>query len=663
MARRSYLLPLFLLLGTSAILSAAPGKKDEEGDPGEWLVRTYLYPNYTLRYGFEDSDGNSLQVPSLPGPQASPEKIRKFMKESNRVLGRHPDILAISPPEGSLLLFDPKSFTLTARLPRIVHRSVEYGTLYYSRMVDDFVEMSLVVLEAPASAVRPLMDDAATTADHSGILRELEKTADVLYRGRLEVKSGERSKLEDGIERVLANPLLLGPGGKASYESAHVREGAEFQVDPVTGADGITIDVNYAFDYDYAPSAARPLPVVEVDGIDIPGAVMDSFRATISTQSTVLGGQSRILGIWKPETFLAEKPMADTLQVAFLVPRIVKLLPPMTSILAEYMNKYGEEVVPVPEPVSYPGVPDTEVPEGMERHTYVVAPEAFSPMDASGAPADPFAEPEEPSTPKFRSLADPQKEFEKAGIEFPDGSFARYDFSTFKLTVQNEVDQLELVEAYIAGGCYDMEKTLVVTSHFVEGPATVMDEALRNTSGKHDHSAEWKRLTKRDDVSILGSFLLEARSGQRSKIVAAREFTYPYPASLPDKNTADRGEPDTDPIPGTLVCRFRNEPVGVSIQVEPVLAADEFTADLKYLLQFDYALPTVSGNVTPAGSPVPLADLTTVFHRAKVSCQSVFHDGSMRLLGTWRPRGTQHFDERDVLQAVFVKVDVQRIEE
>ncbi|MEX2579204.1 MAG: hypothetical protein WD342_09105 [Verrucomicrobiales bacterium] len=108
-----------------------------------------------------------------------------------------------------------------------------------------------------------------------------------------------------------------------------------------------------------------------------------------------------------------------------------------------------------------------------------------------------------------------------------------------------------------------------------------------------------------------------------------------------------------------------SESIGTSLEVDPVLGADGDTVDIVITFEYDYAPPVIAGPPEGAddGNKLVLDGPTTRFHRANVLTSTTMRSGMIRLVGTWNPEGTPEFDNADIAQALFIKVDVVPVSE
>jgi len=147
-----------------------------------------------------------------------------------------------------------------------------------------------------------------------------------------------------------------------------------------------------------------------------------------------------------------------------------------------------------------------------------------------------------------------------------------------------------------------------------------------------------RALSQKKGVDLLSAPSVMARSGQRAKIEVIREFIYPTeydPPEIPNQvgNTTVGGSFPVTPATPTA---FETRNTGVTLEVDPVLGADEFTIDLNLapeVVEFDgfinYGSPITNGvNVlTPNIINMP------VFSTRKVTTQVTIWDGQTIALG------------------------------
>ncbi len=161
-----------------------------------------------------------------------------------------------------------------------------------------------------------------------------------------------------------------------------------------------------------------------------------------------------------------------------------------------------------------------------------------------------------------------------------------------------------------------------------------------------------RALSQKKGADLLSAPSVMARSGQRAKIEVIREFIYPTEYDPPEIPTNFGGGGggggnvtiSVFPVTPATPTAFETRNTGVTLEVDPVLGADEFTIDLNLapeVVEFDgfinYGSPINTTQVV-LGVPqvVPLTPNTInmpVFNTRKVTTQVTIWDGQTVALG------------------------------
>lgn len=164
-----------------------------------------------------------------------------------------------------------------------------------------------------------------------------------------------------------------------------------------------------------------------------------------------------------------------------------------------------------------------------------------------------------------------------------------------------------------------------------------------------------RALSQKKGVDLLSAPSVMARSGQRAKIEVIREFIYPTeydPPEIPNQfgslGSITTGGVSTGggfPVTPATPTAFETRNTGVTLEVDPVLGADEYTIDLNLapeVVEFDgfinYGSPiqTTSTNALGIITPVIITPNTInmpVFNTRKVTTQVTIWDGQTVALG------------------------------
>lgn len=165
-----------------------------------------------------------------------------------------------------------------------------------------------------------------------------------------------------------------------------------------------------------------------------------------------------------------------------------------------------------------------------------------------------------------------------------------------------------------------------------------------------------RALSQKKGVDLLSAPSVMARSGQRAKIEVIREFIYPTeydPPEIPNQfggtttlggvggGATGGGFPVTPATPTA----FETRNTGVTLEVDPVLGADEFTIDLNLapeVVEFDgfinYGSPILTSSVNALGLVTPVVVTENriempIFNTRKVTTQVTIWDGQTVALG------------------------------
>tara|TARA_R110000850_G_scaffold242043_1_gene366681 strand:- start:1430 stop:2338 length:909 start_codon:yes stop_codon:yes gene_type:complete len=167
-----------------------------------------------------------------------------------------------------------------------------------------------------------------------------------------------------------------------------------------------------------------------------------------------------------------------------------------------------------------------------------------------------------------------------------------------------------------------------------------------------------RALSQKKGVDLLSAPSVMARSGQRAKIEVIREFIYPteydppeIPNSFGSTGTISTGllgggqSAGGFPVTPATPTAFETRNTGVTLEVDPVLGADEFTIDLNLapeVVEFDgfinYGSPIQTTSVNGLGQVVPQVVTENriempVFNTRKVTTQVTIWDGQTVALG------------------------------
>jgi len=277
-----------------------------------------------------------------------------------------------------------------------------------------------------------------------------------------------------------------------------------------------------------------------------------------------------------------------------------------------------QRVVNYPRSVDGDMVGVRPIGEDLYEAQYIVSPVVFESSRAQAV--DPFAEPAASSDDVNKHA---QEKLERAGISFGEGASAKYHPESGILVVVQTREQIELVEAYIGGGCNLLEKQIQIRMEIYRLPSLAGLEALESVRAQSDHTPE------RDAVllavhgrkaRLLAAPMILCRSGQRAKVTESISEK----VEMSDSESEDSEERKTAAADENLL---------LELEADPILGADEFTIDVNSALVFrsDDRLDV----------------------RRSLTAQTTLLHGTWQLIGNWNIGG-------DEMILVFLTANVQR---
>lgn len=702
---------IYLIIGLAGFATAqtTPPPPTAAGKP--WILKTYTFPNELLASGFDTKDQGRLAVPKFPGAGVSEEQMLAYLKRTNQILGAYFSAIGYAPPVGSLLEYDPDSFTLVARTTENFHVLLSVMAEQALRRQTRIVSGSLEIIEAEAGAIREELKTAATSSNHEPILTRLSALADGgkarhIADLHIETRSGQRVRVSTNDEREHGKNFELKQDGSTNSSTGRREVGTSIELDPVLGEDGYMIDVNFAINHDFAAPTERWAPSsARLQTKRVESRLTDFHNAKVNSALSMIDGSVKLLGVWKPEG-TAEVDKANVLQAAFLRMDARHVLPLENPTLLKLVITNGEKVVPTPD--ALPPLPEG-VPAGMIIKLMHVTQEMFG-IERPAAPADPFAAPPAgglgaapPSEPKFATRSTVLDILRAAGVDFPKGSSATYDEENEILLIRNTPENIEKVLPALSQLTNSRQanhytKFTSTTAHIVQADGSLIRKIQAEMRRLADHTNGWNQFEEavaKNQATIQRSIWLETRSGQRSKAEAGHDFaTSPTeferdetaielassaaPVAKPDAPApAPASEsPPSPPVPAskltgsispTLFQRFisgetESTRLGTIFEIDTIIGEDGHTIDLNLALDYDFAMPTQRPGPEAAPDSVLRTEASgTDFHRAKLNLATTMNAGTWRLIGVWKPRGTAEFDGKDILQALFVRTDVNAV--
>ncbi len=213
------------------------------------------------------------------------------------------------------------------------------------------------------------------------------------------------------------------------------------------------------------------------------------------------------------------------------------------------------------------------------------------------------------------------------------------------LSAHDEIKQVNIIVEYI-----EVEGSLYhdwMFSNRLNGDGT----ALRK------QAQEWVRS---DVATIIETVLVPARSGQRAKAESIREKLYPTEPGVPEiPSSVDLdGESGSKLLVRNVPSAFETRNVGTTVEVDPVLGADDITIDLNLSPEI-----VRQNGVLDWPPENPLPDFTVSlprFYAMKTTTQVTLRHSRYAFLGSHRPLRPAVKDRKKPIVLLFVRADVAR---
>jgi Flp pilus assembly secretin CpaC len=198
--------------------------------------------------------------------------------------------------------------------------------------------------------------------------------------------------------------------------------------------------------------------------------------------------------------------------------------------------------------------------------------------------------------------------------------------------------------------------------------ADSLDAKALKSSNDGPLRSKLKKMIEEEDAEIIDTAVVMARSGQRAKVESIREMIYPTEYIPARSVEQDEAEPESDeeeddetnghgavlPTPS----KFETRNVGTTLEVDPVLGADERTIDLSLSPEIVYHAGYEDYGVYVEEESEVVAKMP-IFYTMKVTTQVTVIDGEYCFVGVQSPLDME--DDRSAREQkvmVFIKADV-----
>ncbi len=659
---KSFLPPLvavFALVSQIFVEAAEPVKAPaiREANDASWVTRSFRMKSDMLSIPAEkDQPESRLEFPDAPAADAPAEVWIQHIKDSTVILRKYFAQLGLNLPEGTAFAADRKSWTYAVRTPQNYFAAIEANSAGDMSRVPTHLVFQLHIVQADAKELRDVVKYSQTHADLTNEWKRLrglpnKNQTRILHSARLETRSGQRASIAAGAQHEHANGFKIDAQGRIEWKRETTQTGLQFEIEPVIGPDGTTVDINFDLTYHYAPPTERMALAGEAGPfgkIEVP--VTDYHRAKVQTAMTFVDGMTRLIGVWRPEG-VAELDKQDVLQAAFLEVKCVKLMPAENKTLTSMLEKYADKAEPMPADKSDKSHAAENLPAGMQRRTFKVPPDfvTLDPPPGESPVPDPFAA-SNVSRPRCKL---PKEILQGYGIEFPEGSRAIFNANLCELIVINTPQNLDAVEAFTDWhSCYSPHG-LVQTVHIIQADAATLRQLSDETSGISDHTDALRKLEElvaQGKAKFVSTQRIETRSGGRALLEAGTDRM--------EVTKLRKSNPN-----GEMTAAVEGQLSGTKLEIEPLMCPDGYTIDVNIALDHCFvASSTHRQGGKGAGSTKQLEIETTKTHAAKIMLATTYWTGASRLLALWKPEGLPTEKGADVLQAAFLCVDRLLIE-
>lgn len=285
----------------------------------------------------------------------------------------------------------------------------------------------------------------------------------------------------------------------------------------------------------------------------------------------------------------------------------------------------------------------------------------FSFWKADDLEPEPFADPVVEGKKPAKRQVTAESVLTTAGLNFGIGSSAGFDPATMQLTITTSAAELTLAEAFFDEFWKGQsQKSLNCIFEMIEVDHDEFSDWLFENRLIGDDTPlrnEIQKWVKEKRATIIETAQIRARSGQRAKIEGVEEFIYPTemdPPEIPNQVTLSGGA--ISPITAGTATAFETRNMGMTLEVDPVLGADNVTVDLNLspelvkLKEYSEWGPDVQEKFFVTKLPT--------FYTIRTTSQIAVRDGRNTLLSTARPMEPNDPKRTNPLILSFVRVDV-----
>ncbi len=208
-------------------------------------------------------------------------------------------------PEGSAVVFDLKSSQLVARNTADNLDQIEAYIGWPCCHSPKTVLLQLHLFQINGSELSAFIPANDASDDHTPVLRKLRKAAKNGQAQRLNslsltASNGQRAVMEQTRNTPTLSQIKVKPDGAPELLREDHPAGTRFEIDPVLGGDGQTLDLTYTLEHHFAPPATRSINLAAPEDPPIAIPLTDFHVEKTAGGLTLIAGTARVLAIWKP---------------------------------------------------------------------------------------------------------------------------------------------------------------------------------------------------------------------------------------------------------------------------------------------------------------------------------------------------------------------------
>jgi len=608
-----------------------------------WSVRSHACPGDVLKDGYVIEGRGKVMLPFAPGESA--ESVKAFIRRSTLVFR---DLMK-DLPDGSLVVLDGNHHTLAARTTEKGHELIKSMLEEWLVDVPLMLACQVDLLEVASADIEALLEETGSNLDHAAVLEQLENMgASVVASASFETKSGQRISSEMVTNVRHFTEIAARADGSSEGDGMEEPVGMTVEVDPVIATDGRTLLLDVSIRHTTMAGALRTVPLGTVGGKRVKAVIQDFATEKWKTNTVLLAGQTRLLGV-------APADEEGKTRLCFVSASVPKVELAISNRAEGWLRRYGDTVEKVPSEPAKRGATQGP-PSCMVVKRFPVPPDFLSwGKEASGG-----------SEPEFNVRLTSQDILKAQGIAFPDGASSTFNKTTSFLTVVNLPENVAQVEELLDSMFYCPPALIRFHLHVVEAASGVVRKLGRESLAVTDHRAAWEALQAEIAAGrgrVVGVAAIETKSGQRCTVESGRLYAWAN-ANLKPQVLEAKEEKGALAVPiAELVATVEREPLGLHWEIDPVLGADGYTIDVNTSVRRHSQAPTERFDAPVAREGSLTVDAPAVdFHPLELTTAFTTQNGMWRMIGTWQPVGADGGLDPDVMQAIFVRATVVRVE-